>query len=331
MIKRATEGYVQRLAAREVPLPKSIGEEAREALVTAIERDFPRQPPATDADAWRELVAERNARMFPAVDAVMASKAVIIEVERFGEVDVYVARTPAEEDAPSGRINMHLHGGGWALFGGRVTALSAAVSALHYGGIVYAVDYRTPPDNPFPAPIEDALAVYKHLLGLHDSSKILLSGDSAGANLASAMLLMARDENLPKPRALFLNTPAIDLSLASDSVETNRGIDVVLPHGLQSDMELYRGAADPTNPLVSPIYGKLEGAFPPTYLRTGTRDILLSDTVRMHAALRKAGVEADLFVGEAMPHGGFNIVGKDTPEDVEMREDLKRWLAQHWP
>ena len=68
--------------------------------------------------------------------------------------------------------------------------------------------------------------------------------------------------------------------------------------------------------------------FPPTYLSTGTHyDLMLSDTVRMHAALRKAGVEADLYVGEAMPHGGFAGMA---PEDADMRADAARWLDRHW-
>ncbi len=158
----------------------------------------------------------------------------------------------------------------------------------------------------------------------------LRTGESAGGNLAAALLLRARDEGLPAPCALFLNTPALDLTHAGDSVQTNRGLDVVLGDAARAEVELYCAGADPRDPYLSPLNGDPAGAFPPTYLRTGTRDLLLSDTVRMHALLRRHGIAADLYVGEAMPHGGFAILGVDTPEDAQAREDLDRWLDVHW-
>ena len=143
-------------------------------------------------------------------------------------------------------------------------------------------------------------------------------------------MLKARDAGLPPPAALYLNTPVLDLTHSSDSLSTNLGVDVVLGSGVKGVADLYRNGADPTHPYLSPLFGDLGRGFPPTYLRTGTRDLLLSDTVRMHAALRKAGVEADLYVGEAMPHGGFAILGVETQEDYNAREDLARWLSPRW-
>jgi len=128
-----------------------------------------------------------------------------------------------------------------------------------------------------------------------------------------------------------LNTPALDLTFASDTIAANRGLDIVLARGIEDVAALYRAGADAREPYLSPVYGELSRGFPPTYFRTGTRDLLLSDSVRMHAALRKAGAEADLYVGEAMPHGGFIVLGRETPEDRDARADLVRWLARHWP
>jgi len=90
---------------------------------------------------------------------------------------------------------------------------------------------------------------------------------------------------------------------------------------------LYLNGNDPHNPYLSPLFGKLDDAFPPTHLITGTRDRLLSDTVRMHAALRAANVPADLFVMEAMPHSGF---GGLAPEEGAIRQDTKKWLVRYW-
>jgi len=91
--------------------------------------------------------------------------------------------------------------------------------------------------------------------------------------------------------------------------------------------ELYLNGNDPRQPYLSPLFGDLATAFPPTHLITGTRDRLLSDTVRMHAALRAAGTEADLFVGEVMPHADF---GQLTPEDRAVLNDTRKWLADRW-
>jgi acetyl esterase/lipase len=97
-------------------------------------------------------------------------------------------------------------------------------------------------------------------------------------------------------------------------------------------VQLYADGHDLTDPYLSPIYGDFTKGFPPTFLQSGTRDLLLSDTVRMHRALLRAGIPADLHVWEAMPHGGFGgIFGNPTPEDAEMSAALvafvDRWLG----
>ena len=107
------------------------------------------------------------------------------------------------------------------------------------------------------------------------------------------------------PAALFMWTPVVDLSRSGDTFATNAWVDPVSGGGNETgELALYVGTGDIRHPYLSPLFGNL-AHFPPTYLRSGTRDRLLSDTVRMHAALRKAGVDAFLYVGEAMPHAGF--------------------------
>lgn len=317
------------LPARAVALPASVSELARDALRTGARRERRVPPPVSDLEGWRRHVAEVDSSADGWVDTVMASPRLSIAVERIAGIDVYVVRR-AGDAPPRARINFHIHGGAWTYFSGRRTALPAAVQAVHHGGIVHAIDYRTSTQAPFPAALDDCFAVYAELVLRFGPESILLTGESAGGNLAAALLLRARDEGLPAPAALFLNTPALDLTHSGDSVQTNRGLDVVLGEVAWSEVELYRAGADPRDPYLSPLHGNPAGAFPPTYLRTGTRDLLLSDTVRMHALLRRHGIEADLYVGEAMPHGGFAILGIDTPEDVQAREDLDRWLDVHW-
>jgi acetyl esterase/lipase len=137
--------------------------------------------------------------------------------------------------------------------------------------------------------------------------------------------LRARDENLPLPAAALLLTPELDLTESGDTFYTNETIDVALPHGLPRANSLYANGHDLSHPYLSPLFGDFRPGFPPTFLQSGTRDLFLSNTVRMHRALLNAGQKAELHVWEAMPHAGF---GGGTPEDVEMFQAARDFLVR---
>lgn len=177
------------------------------------------------------------------------------------------------------------------------------MQADQHGVVCYGVDYRMPPEHPYPAALDDALAAYRYVLERHAPSRIVLGGRSAGGNLAAAMLLPARDEGLALPAGLVLLSPKVDLTESGDSFQINQMVDIVLPSSLMRNNALYASGADLSPPYLSPSLGDLTG-FPPTFLQSGTRDLFLSNTVRMHRALRRASVDAELHVFEAMPHGG---------------------------
>lgn len=315
------------LPARVISPPKSISEQAKEYLKQHAKQAYEAPPPAHDSAAWRKFVADHNNQILRRAGDATSVLGVDVETITMGGVTVHVASAAGSSTADH-RPHLSIHGGGWVSLSGRMARLLAMAQALQYGGRVYGVDYRTPPDHPFPAPLDDCLTVYREILKRHAANKVLVAGGSAGGNLAAALMLKARDVGLPPPGALFLDTPVSDLTSSSDSLQTNQDLDVLLKRwDPDANVAVYAAGADPNNPYLSPLKGDLSRGFPPTYLRTGTRDLFLSDTVRMHAALRKAGVEADLYVGEAMPHGGF---GQKTPEDEDARADTLRWLKKHW-
>ena len=126
------------------------------------------------------------------------------------------------------------------------------------------------------------------------------------------------------PAALVLGTPEVDLTESGDSFHTILGLDPVLSPLIHVN-RLYADGHDLAHPYLSPLFGDVTG-FPPTFLHTGTRDLFLSNTVRMHRKLRAAGVEAELHVFEAMPHGGF---GGMTPEDQDLATEIKHFLDRH--
>ena len=105
---------------------------------------------------------------------------------------------------------------------------------------------------------------------------------------------------------------------------------MLIPHAQSKDVPaflLYAGGRDLTDPYLSPVFGDFTKGFPPAILTTGTRDLLLSDTVRLHRALRAAGVPAELHVTEAGGHGGFFGMA---PEDEEITREIRRFVDAHW-
>jgi acetyl esterase/lipase len=169
------------------------------------------------------------------------------------------------------------------------------------------------------------VAVYRGLLDVRAPERIVVGGGSAGGNLAAALMLRARDEGLPLPAALVLLTPEVDLTESGDSFQTNLGLDCVLTASLADSIALYADGHDLEDPYLSPLFGDLTSPFPPTFLQAGTRDLFLSNAVRMHRRLRAGGVDAELHIFEAMPHGGFF----GAPEDDELADELRRFVARH--
>jgi monoterpene epsilon-lactone hydrolase len=130
---------------------------------------------------------------------------------------------------------------------------------------------------------------------------------------------------------LYLGTPWADLTKTGDTLYTNEGIDRVLVSYdgmLSAAAQLYAHGADLTDPLLSPVYGEFKG-FPPTYLVTGTRDLFLSDTARVHRKLRVAGVAADLNVHEGISHAEYAFVA-GSPEWLQTYTELAEFLRQEF-
>jgi len=312
------------LPARDVPVPTGISAEAR-AILTAPPRAFPGYPPLDDLDAWRRYAMGVN----QAITGPMQARAARVDADctdrDFDGVRAYDIR-PRAVAADDPRVVLDIHGGAYMIGFGDACRAQATGVADDYAARVVSVDYRTPPDHPFPAPLDDCLAVYRALVASHGAANVVVGGSSAGANLSAALVLRARDEGLPLPAGVILHTPHLDMTNGSDSLHANRGLDAVLAgNDLTSISAIYAPGQDYRHPYLSPLFGRLDG-FPPTLLSTGTRDLFLSDTVRMHAALRAADVEAELHVTEAASHGNFH----GAPEEAHINREVRKFLARCW-
>jgi acetyl esterase/lipase len=318
------------LPKRWIPFPTSISAEARAALERAVgQNGVPHNaayamPHEEDREAWLTLKISADKQYARSVEALAGTLRSSTKTVDFEGATIHVA-TP-DGEFPAERAYIDFHGGGLVFGGGDACRIGAQLQADQHRVTCYGVDYRTPPDFPYPVGLDDSFAAYRYVLSRHAPQNIIVGGRSAGGNLAAALMLKARDERLPLSGGLILLSPQIDLSESGDSFQINQLVDVALPSSLMSNNQLYAAGQSLTDPYLSPLFGNLE-RFPPTFLQSGTRDLFLSNTVRMHRALRSAGVEAELHVFEAMPHGGF---GGRTPEDRELTTEVLRFATSCW-
>lgn len=311
--------------ARTIPAPRSISPQAQASLVP-MATGGGEMPLVDDTETWRTIIsmsnqglvamlADRTSRIDATVEA--------IEVDGVPVFDI----SPADM-APNagGRIHLDIHGGALVVGAGEGCRVMGLLAVQRSGVRTWTVDYRVPPDHPYPAALDDCLTVYRALLRDYRPEDIVIGGASAGGNLAAALILRAREEGLPLPACAVLISPEVDLTESGDSFRTNHGVDTVLTRSLKPQSLLYAGGHDLTHPYLSPLFGDFTKGFPPTFLQSGTRDLFLSNTVRMHRALLAAGVPAELHVFEAMPHGGFG----GAPEDDELDAQVRRFIEAHW-
>jgi acetyl esterase/lipase len=311
------------LSARTIPVPKSISAEAQVALA-APRPPRPPSPPVLDKAAWRLHIAETNAAFAAMMEATTANLPARAALTEIAGVPVYVGEPDTIPSANRGKALIELHGGALVLLGGEPVRHFAITQASTMRCQTFAVDYRNPPDHPYPAALDDCVAVYRALLETYPARDIVISGVSGGGNLAAALALKIRDLGLPSPSAIGLFSPEIDLTESGDTFQTNRDIDVVLRGSLANTITLYADGHDLADPYLSPLFGDFSKGYPPTYIQSGTRDLFLSNAVRMHRRLRNAGIDAELHVWEALPHAFFG----GAPEDRELHVEFTRFLAR---
>ncbi len=201
------------------------------------------------------------------------------------------------------QVILHCHGGGYStgssLYARTLTAKLAASTAME----VLSFDYRLAPEHPAPAALEDALKVWDYImLQGYGARDVIVTGDSAGGNLALTLVMKLKEQGRLLPRGLVLMSPWTDLTCSGDSFREKEGLDPVLNEAYISHMiEAYAPGKDLKDPYISPLFGDFEG-FPPTYIQVGSNEILLSDSIRLKERMMTAGVNVKLDVFEGMWH-----------------------------
>jgi monoterpene epsilon-lactone hydrolase len=295
---------------RIVPMPQTVSPEAQKWLASLTQNQHGQQSLAerrASTDAWRMRNSLEAEKLYP----------VHIEEQTIAGVRTDII-TPLETPKEHrDLVLINLHGGGFnADSGSRIEGVPIANLAKIK---VIGVYYRLAPERPFPAAVEDVVAVYKELLKTYKPRNIGIYGTSAGATLTGEVAVQLKQSGVPLPGALGIFSTHSDYSRPGDSYQlfTLSGFPGILApryvDGASPD-EMYVGHSDRRNPVLSPIFADLHG-MPPTLLVTGTRDLLLSDTAHLHRALLAAGDDAQLVVFEAMPHAfWYNFQLPETKE-----------------
>jgi epsilon-lactone hydrolase len=305
---------------RVVEVPQTISPEAQKALAKEG------NPPPSHDTAPKKPQPPQTRQM--SSDATRALYPVNIAFSTIADVPVSVVTplvTPADK---ANRVLINLHGGGFTSDSGSLTE-SIPIANLTETKVV-SVLYRLAPEHPFPAAVDDVLAVYKELIKTIEPKNIAIYGSSAGAVLTPEVAVKIKQLGLPVPGALGIFSGGGDFTQTGDSqqiygVQGLVGHPDTRPKGVQW-LAVYVGSTDPKDPVLSPFFADLHG-MPPTLLMTSTRDMLLSDTTILHRAFLRAGVDANLVVFEGLNHCFW--YNPDLPESREANSIMAKFFDTH--
>ena len=330
MVIAVTDAKIQppqplQVPARRVPVPDTVSPEMQRLIGAPLAGNWNLWPKTVEE--WKVLSAPSPGRSLPTLRARFKVTSEPLTVNGVQAFLITPHDIPPEH---RNRLLVHLHGGCYVMNGGEAGTTEAIYLAGFGRFKVLSVDYRRPPEFPYPAALDDSVAAWKGALKMADSRNMAVFGTSAGGALTLSVVLRAKQEGLPLPAAIAPGTPMSDLSRTGDSFHTNHMVDNVLVAAdgrCDAMARLYANGHDLKDAMLSPVYGDFRG-FPPALLTTGTRDLLLSNTVRVHRKLRQAGVAAELHVYEGQSHAHY-MRDVDAPETKEAFEEIAGFFDRH--
>ncbi|MEI6089376.1 MAG: alpha/beta hydrolase [bacterium] len=226
------------------------------------------------------------------------------------------------------KVILYVHGGGYVSGScndhrGFVSkfAKSSGVTNLTY-------EYRLAPENTFPAALDDSVTVYKSLLNSgYKPENIMIVGESAGGGLCLAALLALKEQNIPFPRAAVSISPWTDLTCSSESYKTKNKKSLAPLNSWNVFSKYYVGDNDASNPLISPLFGNLEG-LPPILINSGTDDELYEDGEKFYEKAKSAGVDITFRAGENMVHC-YPLLAPYFEEATEAMDEICEFVKRH--
>lgn len=281
-------------------------------------------------DEWRAAANTAAAKTLETLPEMRERLHVTVKPSTMNGVRVYVVTPDVVTPEHRDKLLIHVHGGCYELSPGEAGTPEAIMMAGLGHFKVISVDYRMPPEAYFPGALDDAMTVYQSVLKNSDARNVAVFGTSAGGALTLEMMLRAKQLGLKMPGAIAAGTPMSDATKTGDSFYTNEMVDNVLVSRdgfCDAATVVYAHGHDLKDPSISPVYGDMHG-FPPAILSTGTRDLLLSNTVRVHRKLRAAGIEAELEVYEGQSHAQYSRDDR-LPETREAFGEITAFFDKH--
>lgn len=201
------------------------------------------------------------------------------------------------------KIILYCHGGGYSTGNRKYSRTVTSKLALYTFMDVFAFDYRLAPECPYPAALEDAVAVWDYLMLMgYGADDVIVAGDSAGGNLALALVFKLQEMNRRLPKGLVLLSPWTDMTHSGQSIMKRADLDPVLDLTYLHKMrDSYAGGQDFESPYISPLFGDFN-KFPPTYIQVGENEILYSDSSRLYKRMIEANTLAKIDKFEGMCH-----------------------------
>jgi len=299
------------LGMQNWPLPDTVSAEGKAAAAAAAAQAMPDPlPPIADIRAFIDAM---QASMGAALEKRYEVR---VETSTIAGVPVRIVYPKGVTELGKGSVLLNLHGGGFAIDSGSLTETIPV--AARSGLPVVAVLYRLAPEHPYPAGLDDALAVYQALEKGHGAKRIAIFGTSAGACLSGQLVAKLASMGRPMPAALGFLSGSADLGVRGDSESwmPGPGFDWVAA---------YVGKTPMADPVLSPLRGDIS-RFPPTLLLTSTRDFLLSPTSIFARKLTEKGVDARLVVFDGLPHAFWAYMA--APESDQANELVARFLKE---
>ena len=242
-----------------------------------------------------------------------------------GVEGVWALPSGADKD----KVILYTHGGGFAVGSSASHRKLAGHLAKHLGVTAVVIDYRRAPEQPFPAQIEDATAVYKELLERgFKAANIVTSGDSAGGNLAVATVLKLREEKVALPGAVIAFSPWLDMEHVGKTLQTNAATDALVGKAILEAMSgMFLGEkGSRTDPLANPLKADYKG-FPRLYINAGSAETLLDNAQDLARIAESAGVPVALSVVDGMQHVFPCLAGRAPEADDELRR-IAAWFKR---
>ncbi|MEY3146337.1 MAG: hypothetical protein RL342_2008 [Pseudomonadota bacterium] len=270
----------------------------------------------------------RRNRRFLATDRSKPGPAVQIKPDQLAGLPVEWVRPRSLTQSDTAPICLYLHGGAFAMGGLNSHRDLAAQLAQRAQIRLLMVDYRLAPEHPFPAALDDVLAVYRALLAQGiPAQRLLLGGDSAGGNLALGTAQAIQAQGLAPPAALVLFSPWLDLTGHSPSRQANAASDVMLSQQvLDEAAALYAPGLPLDDTRLSPLFGPLAG-LPPCLLIASGAEILIDDARRLKQRMLAAGGQVELLEWANTPHA-FPVMARYLPEGRAALDQTARFIRQ---